>query len=667
MKLITRIFLIITGVLLFIMLFLNLTKDKTVSTITLDNTPQILFISSYSSEFITFDDQLQGLKDVFGKYQIEFSYMFMDTKRFPAEQMENLFYQELTIKRDIIAQYDIILTADDNALNFVLKYYNEFFKNKPVIFFGLNDKKLANELNLNPNVTGIVEELSIKDTIDVILDIYPNTKEIIAISDNTTTSKIDLENFLNFQKKYPNITLSYIDLSYYTYEEFYEEINKITMDDNKSLLLISALRDKENNSLSFTESLKNIYQYSNIPIFHLWKHGIGMGILGGKVVSQNKQAELAAQLTIKIFNGTPISTIAIIENSPNQYIFDYNQLERFNISKNQLPKDSIFINQPITIFTQYINEIIIFLLMLILLTAWIVYLIIINKERKNTLSQLEKALSLKKHYIDSMFEGVIIVNNENKIQYLNESAIRILGFESYELENRDFSEIVKMMQPNIDINNLNYLLSYSSASDEIGKSFIYSHPTKGEIYISYKAKEVIHNQNNAGLIINLADNSTIHRIAQKISNYQEIINHIIAINKTEYYSEINTEISEFIKLFLDCDQAAYIKYNHNTNKIDEIIANFKYSKEKFESSSIFVSKQIKDDVLFLNSNEIKTILNMSNRIGISSKIIANETSSEYLLLIVPEKFEPTLDWWRVFNLLISILKNLLQKNETRKI
>ena len=367
MKFKTRNFLIITGILLLFLFILNIYKKDTIIKPDITTHHQILFISSYSPEFETFDQQLNGLNDVFNENEIEFTYLFMDTKRFPVEQMEKLFYQELQIKKSMIDDFEIIITADDNALKFAVKYYDEFFEGKSIIFFGLNDREFAKELNNNPYITGILEQISVKETLDVILDLYPETNQIIAITDNTTTSQIDHQKYINLQAEYPTVKLSTIDLSDYTFQDFLIKINELNKQTNTQFLLISAFRDKENHSHNFKESINMISNEIEKPIFHLWSHGIGEGIFGGMVVSQYKEAQLAAEMALKVIHGTPISVISVVENSPNQYMFDYKQLEKFNIDRKALPINSVIINKPVNIFTIYMKEILTLLIAIIIL------------------------------------------------------------------------------------------------------------------------------------------------------------------------------------------------------------------------------------------------------------------------------------------------------------
>ncbi len=662
MKFKTRNFLVITGILLLFLFILNIYKKDTIIKPDVTTHHQILFISSYSPEFETFDQQLNGLNDVFSENEIEFTYLFMDTKRFPVEQMEKLFYQELQIKKSMIDDFEIIITADDNALKFAVKYYDDFFEGKSIIFFGLNDREFAKELNNNPYITGILEQISVKETLDVILDLYPETNQIIAITDNTTTSQIDHQKYINLQTEYPTVKLSTIDLSDYTFQDFLIKINELNKQTNTQFLLISAFRDKENHSHNFKESINMISNEIEKPIFHLWSHGIGEGIFGGMVVSQYKEAQLAAEMALKVIHGTPISVISVVENSPNQYMFDYKQLEKFNIDQKALPINSVIINKPVNIFTIYMKEILTLLIAIIILSVWILYLVVINKEKQKALSQLTQAHTLNKLYLDTMFEGVIILNKENKVEYINDSALKILGYEEEDLNNQDFSEITKKLEPNTDINNLNYLISVSASTDSIGKSYIYSHPLKGENYISFKSKEIINANNNIGLIINIEDDGIVQRIAKKIENYQEILNNLIEINKTKIKkisAEIQDEILDFIKKFLNCEYVAYLKINTNTCEIDDMIANFDYKLGELAKSKTFCDIDLKEDTTFYDSNEIKTSLRLSNKIGILSKLTHKSETAEFLLLLMPEKFEPTLDWWRIFNLLISIIKNIL--------
>ena len=72
-----------------------------------------------------------------------------------------------------------------------------------------------------------------------------------------------------------------------------------------------------------------------------------------KVVSHVQQGEIAAGMVQKILSGTKVEQIPIVEKSPNRYIFDYEQLKKYNIDKQLLPKDSLFVNKKVVFYEKF--------------------------------------------------------------------------------------------------------------------------------------------------------------------------------------------------------------------------------------------------------------------------------------------------------------------------
>ena len=95
---------------------------------------KILFISSYSENFASVPYQKLGLKSVFDKEKVILDVEYMDTKRFDNKESEQVFYEYIKYKINNLPPYDAIIVGDDSALNFSLKYREELFSEKPIIF-----------------------------------------------------------------------------------------------------------------------------------------------------------------------------------------------------------------------------------------------------------------------------------------------------------------------------------------------------------------------------------------------------------------------------------------------------------------------------------------------------------------------------------------------------
>ena len=72
------------------------------------------------------------------KQNIFLSTVYMDTKRVdtPAYLEQFYYYYKERFKG---SSFDVIMVADNSALVFVNRHYEELFADKPIVFFGCNN------------------------------------------------------------------------------------------------------------------------------------------------------------------------------------------------------------------------------------------------------------------------------------------------------------------------------------------------------------------------------------------------------------------------------------------------------------------------------------------------------------------------------------------------
>ncbi|RXP55746.1 response regulator [Lutibacter sp. HS1-25] len=348
---------------------------------------QVLLISSYNSRFPTYFQQINGIKSVLDTAKIDVDVEFMDSKRFIDIETQVLFYKSLKNKLQHSKNYDAIVTADDDAFNFALKYEDDLFKNIPIVFFGVNNIDKALEQNSNPNVSGVIEAVSMKETIELMLNLFPETKNIYCIADSTSSGQSDLKLYRHIATKIPQIDFKEINLSNLTFQQFKENLKAIP--NNVPVLLLSAYQDKTHQTINFNNTLNILNENLNAPLFHLWEHGMGNGLFGGKLISHNQQGKEAATMVYQILSGKSISDIKVMDKSPNVFKFDFNQLEKYKIAANKLPANSIIINQPVTFLQKYKR--LLFVILAILCTlVFLIFILSINiLKRKKIENQLK--------------------------------------------------------------------------------------------------------------------------------------------------------------------------------------------------------------------------------------------------------------------------------------
>ncbi|MCG8633637.1 MAG: response regulator [Desulfobacterales bacterium] len=305
---------------------------------------RVLYISSYHPGFPTFFRQVEGIKSVFSPRDVFLDIEFMDTKRFPERENRDLFMRSLAYKLGQSVRYDAVIIADDNALTFALEYQERFFRGIPVVFLGVNNIDRALAQNHNPLITGVVEAVSMAETLSLMIRLQPEAKNIVALVDDTPSGQGDLKSFYHAAKSFTDYSFSDISLARMSWQQFLSELRNL--DDTASVLLLSAYRDKGDTRLLFDQALGLIRGNLSRPIFHLWAHGLGQGILGGKIISHSEQGRVAAEIVLDILDGKPADRIKVVNESPNKYVFDYNELERHRIDKTLLPADSTLLNKP---------------------------------------------------------------------------------------------------------------------------------------------------------------------------------------------------------------------------------------------------------------------------------------------------------------------------------
>jgi len=378
---------------------------------------RILIFHSYQESLLWDKDINQGIEKVFRSSGLNYGlyYEYMDSKR--SNTIE--YFQELAhfyrykYKDN---SFDLIIASDNNALLFLEEYGREIFDSTPVIFTGVNGFE-DDMLDGYDNITGVAEEPSYRETIDIALKLHPDKEELIVYGDQTTTYHINKAQLKKIIPEYQDkITFSFRD--HLRLSEIVEDLKGVG--DDSIVLLISSIIDDQGKTLSFSR-IASLLSESNtaVPIYGLWDFYLGYGVVGGKVVSGEKMGELAANMAVKYLQGTAIDDIEVIRESPNPYVFDYKKLVNFSINIKKLPADSIIINQPegnLIIPRQYVFST---LMLLVFLLFFAIYLIHTNTKIRNTRSEVKAEKMFSERIINTAEAAIVVLDTEGRVKLFN--------------------------------------------------------------------------------------------------------------------------------------------------------------------------------------------------------------------------------------------------------
>ena len=392
---------------------------------------RVLVLHSYHRGLGWTDSIAQGIDEVLGRsgLAIETFTEYMDTKRIFDEQylddLASLFRYKYRNRR-----FDIIISSDDYAFQFLLTHRDDIFPQTPVVFCGVNYFK-DEFISKAPGFTGVVESFSIKDTIDAALSINPDLRRVYSVVDATITGKANLkllEGVIpHYQGRLEFITITDADMT-----AVQETVGRLPA--NSIVLLLAFTTDRSGNTFSLEQSADLITAACNRPVFSFWDFHLNHGIAGGMITTGLSHGQAAAELALRIIGGQNPADIPVIKESPNRYIFDNAVLKRFDIPISRLPAGSRLINRSPSFYEQHkrlVWQVVLSFGILILVTGIItVYLL----RLRATESALRDSEARFRDLAEMLPETIYEVDLHNNFLYANKSGLDQFGYTPRDLK-----------------------------------------------------------------------------------------------------------------------------------------------------------------------------------------------------------------------------------------
>ena len=272
---------------------------------------------------------------------------YMDSQRLQSGDGSTSFRLRLKDKYADI-HFDVVIAVDDQAIDFTNQYYKDLFPGAGLVACGKIGTQPVDEWQI-PGFLTVVENIDTQATIDSGLTLFPETKQIIVVNDESYDG-LKLQPLLEeVAVHYPDIHFEY--LRNVTMEEMVEQIKGVT---GKSLvLLVNFTRDRSGKIFSNDRSAWLISSQCKVPILTMWNYYLGSGALGGRMIDGALQGEQAGRFAMKMLHRErAVGTTAVV-TTENEELFDYSKMKWFDISYSDLPEHSRVTKEPQSVLWKY--------------------------------------------------------------------------------------------------------------------------------------------------------------------------------------------------------------------------------------------------------------------------------------------------------------------------
>ena len=463
---------------------------------------------------------------------------FMDTKRYsPAEQFPLIFSRLERMNREDLS---LIITVDDNALNYMIDNRDVQFPDVPVVFCGVNRTEKISS-HLPEKFTGVFSSYNLGYTLEFSQKLLPGLTTYYVIADSTITGRAEEE---LIQDQIDNLSGTYgaLDFEFAPTDVTTEELLAWTetLLQGSALILTNWHRDAAGEYIGKMPFIQKLQEHTAVPVFNI--HQKLPGVLGGNVNTGSVQAESVLRMAFQILDGKDTSLIPFKVQEGGEYYVDYNRIRNWNIRSSHLPEGTVVLNP--SFLYQYKTIVIYVLLIFVLL----IFFLMLSGRLIFRLRKTGSDLALQKNELfttlSSIGDGVISTDRLGNIKFLNSVAEKMTGWSLDEAQGRELKDVFRIvnMYSRKPVANPVQKVLLSGQTVELANHTVLISREGLEYHIADSAAPIRENGSDLilGVVLVFRDVSEAYRMKKILSDEQRRLDDAQAmamVANWEYYPE----------------------------------------------------------------------------------------------------------------------------------
>jgi signal transduction histidine kinase len=221
---------------------------------------------------------------------------------------------------------DLIVTVAGPAAAFARTYREQLFPSAPLVFAAVDQRTLRGA------------PFGDNDTAVAVLELLPKTREVFVVVGSGPLARFWRQELTDqFSRFHDRLTFAWSnDLSL---PEMLRRCASLSR--NSVIFFLNFGMDAQGRTYADERVFAALHDSANAPMFGVQSVMLGHGIVGGRLMAIDDLGRSAADVAIRLVRGAPPKSINVLPQLPGRPLFDWRELQRWNIAENRLPPDSV--------------------------------------------------------------------------------------------------------------------------------------------------------------------------------------------------------------------------------------------------------------------------------------------------------------------------------------
>jgi signal transduction histidine kinase len=305
----------------------------------------------------------------------------LDLTRFPGPDYEESLVGHLKTK---YAQHpiDVIVSIGVASAKFLQKRKRDIWPDAPVVYGFVPDLPEVRALFL-PNTTAVFARVRPLHLLTAARAVVPGLSHVVLVGDAWKNPLVYGHWKQEFEAAMPGLEVT--DLSSTVLREVQKQV--ATLPDRSAILTSAIYSDGEGTYYSPSAALARITESANRPVVITSDTLLGQSAVGGFLLLPEMIGREAGGVTMRILNGEVPSNIPSFDGDNVKPIFDWRQLQRWNVDVANLPAGSEVRFRELGFWEQYYGRAVI--VVGVVLTQALMITILLRERRLRFLAEVE--------------------------------------------------------------------------------------------------------------------------------------------------------------------------------------------------------------------------------------------------------------------------------------